>query len=167
MSEFQEYNQNPQYEENNNLYQGTDSIYISEVANYKNPTLLSSEMKYDEKDVIIKPAQYAKPKYREVKNTYEVLKPITKEVVELPTKRKKRIKTMEPVYTKTIIVNGKDELNQILLNNNFIENDMNVPIPTASTIKNLCKESLILHHIIILMRSQKMKSIKIKKNQLY
>ena len=143
MSEFQEYNQNPQYEENNNLYQGTDSIYISEVANYKNPTLLSSEMKYDEKDVIIKPAQFAKPKYREVKNTYEVLKPITKEVVELPTKRKKRIKTMEPVYTKTIIVNGKDELNQILLNNNFIENDMNVPIPTASTIKNLCKESLI------------------------
>jgi len=52
-------------------------------------------MEYDD-NMIIKSTKYEEPKYEEVHNTYEVLKPITKHVLELPIQ-------------KQIIVNNEEE----------------------------------------------------------
>ena len=129
-SSYQEYNIN-------NIEQGMESITISEFAHYKNQTL-SDEINYNEEGIIVKPPKYAKPKYREVQKTYKVLKPIIKETVTLPVKRKEKVKIIDPVYNKTIIVNGENGYN------NIIEYDQqNYPLPTQSTIQNLCKESVI------------------------
>ena len=129
-SSYQEYNIN-------NIEQGMESITISEFAHYKNQTL-SDEINYNEEGIIVKPPKYAKPKYREVQKTYKVLKPIIKDTVTLPVKRKEKIKIIEPVYNKTIIINGENGYN------NIIEFDQqNYPLPTQSTIQNLCKESVI------------------------
>ena len=135
MSEFKEYSSYPEY---NNIGQGMESITISEVANYKNPTLLSDEINFNEEDVIIKPTKYAKPKYKEVQKTYKVLKPIIKETVTLPVKRREKVKIIDPVYNKTIIINGENGYNNILE-----YNKQDYPLPTQSTIQNLCKESIV------------------------
>ena len=55
----------------------------------------SNKMEYDD-NMIIKSTKYEEPKYEEVHNTYEVLKPITKHVLELPIQ-------------KQIIVNNEEE----------------------------------------------------------
>ena len=137
MSEFKEYSSYPEYNFNN-IEQGMESINISEFTNYKNPTLLSDEINYNEENLIVRPPKYVKPKYKEVQTTYKVLKPIIKEPVTLPVKRKEKVKTIDPVYNKTIIINGENGYN------NIIEYDkQDYPLPTQSTIKNLCKESII------------------------
>ena len=137
MTEFKEYSSYPE-NNNNNIEQGMESITISEVSNYKNPTLLSDEMNYNEEDVIVNPTKYVKPKYREVQKTYKVLKPIIKETVTLPVKIKEKVKIIDPIYNKTIIINGENGYN------NIIEYDKkDYPLPTQSTIQNLCKESVI------------------------
>ena len=56
---------------------------------------ISNKMEYDD-NMIIKSTKYEEPKYKEVHNTYEVLKPITKHVLELPIQ-------------KQIIVNNEEE----------------------------------------------------------
>ena len=96
----------PEYQENdpNKAFAGTESQIFNEINNYTNPDLKASEIYYDQKDLIVQPKQYAKPKYIKEKEVYEVLKPVTKDVVKLPVKHKEKIKTTKPVYNKTIVV---------------------------------------------------------------
>lgn len=138
MSEFIEYNSYPEYNGSNDIKQSMESINISEIANYKNPTLLSDEINYNEEDVIVKPTKYVKPKYKEVQKTYKVLKPIIHEPVTLPVKIREKVRTIDPVYNKTIVLSGEEEYNNIIEYGN-----QNYPLPTQSTIQNLCKESVI------------------------
>ena len=134
----------PQYQSKyNKQYAGTESQILSEINNYQNPILSSAELKFDQNDMVIKPAVYSEAKYIKEKDTYETLKPITKQVVQLPTKTKQKVKTTKTVYNKEIILSEKDDLNQFLQNNQFFEQEIDVPIPTKSTIANLCKESVI------------------------
>mgnify|MGYP007070198160 CR=1 FL=1 len=62
---------------------------------------------------------YEKPKYQEVKNTYEILKPITKQIMELPIQTKKKIKTTKTIYQKEIKEENEEELNKILNGENI------------------------------------------------
>ena len=141
MSEFQDF---PKYESQYNTSQaGTESQVLSELNNYQNPTLLSTEMNYDKNNMIVKPAIYSQPKYMKEKKTYEVLQPITKEVMELPTKRKHKVKTTKTVYNKEIVLGDNDDLTQLLLDNAKFEQQVNAPLPTQSTIQNLCKNSVM------------------------
>ena len=98
MSEFTEYqnykeyqeNEKYQYNNNNNNLKSlvTESQIMSELNNYTNPSLTSSEIQFDENKMIVKPAKYAEPRYIKEKEVYEVLKPVTKQIVQLPTKKK-------------------------------------------------------------------------------
>jgi len=104
---------------------------------------------------------YEKPKYQEVKNTYEILKPITKQIMELPIQTKKKIKTTKTIYQKEIIVENEEELNKILNG----ENIEDIPLPTKSTIQNLIKDSIIVSNTTSskeqsnnIFKSQKLKS---------
>ena len=141
MSEYLNF---PQYQDNDNnkFYAGTESQILNELNTFQNPSLKESEIYYDQKNLIVKPQQIAKPKYIKEKEVYQVLKPVTKEVVQLPVKYKNKVKTAKTVYNKPIVVNGVDELNQILDNDTFLQ-QAETPIPTNSVIQNLCKESVI------------------------
>ena len=50
---------------------------------------ISNKMEYDD-NMIIKSTKYEEPKYEEIHNTYELLKPITKHVLELLIEKKKK-----------------------------------------------------------------------------
>jgi hypothetical protein len=141
MSEYLNF---PEYQENDNnkFFAGTESQILNELNNFQNPSLKASELYYDQKNLIVKPQQFAKPKYIKEKEVYQVLKPVTKEVVQLPVKYKNKVKTAKTVYNKPIVVNGVDELNQILDHDTFLQ-QAETPIPTTSVIQNLCKESVI------------------------
>ena len=125
-----------------NIYTGNETYTASQLQSYADPAFLSAELRnMGNQDMINKPLKYAKPKYIEETETYKVLKPITKEAVELPTKRSNKIKTTKAVYQAPIYVDGKEQLNQLLNDQNF-GYDSNIPLPTQSTINNLCTASL-------------------------
>ena len=90
----------------------------------------SNKKEYDD-NMIIKSTKYEEPKYEEVHNTYEVLKPITKHVLELPIQ-------------KEIIVNNEEELNRVLNDDNLYNEE--IPLPTKSTIQNLIKDSVVVSY---------------------
>ena len=101
----------------------------------------SNKKEYDD-NMIIKSTKYEEPKYEEVHNTYEVLKPITKHVLELPIEKKKKIKIAKTIIQKEIIVNNEEELNRVLNDDNLYNEE--IPLPTKSTIQNLIKDSEIV-----------------------
>ena len=82
--------------------------------------------------------------YEEVHNTYEVLKPITKHVLELPIEKKKKIKIAKTIIQKEIIVNNEEELNRVLNDDNLYNEE--IPLPTKSTIQNLIKDSVVVSY---------------------
>ena len=97
---------------------------------------ISNKMEYDD-NMIIKST-----KYEEVHNTYEVLKPITKHVLELPIEKKKKIKIAKTIIQKEIIVNNEEELNRVLNDDNLYNEE--IPLPTKLTTQNLIKDSEIV-----------------------
>ena len=103
----------------------------------------SNKKEYDD-NMIIKSTKYEEPKYEEVHNTYEVLKPITKHVLELPIEKKKKIKTVKTIVQKEIIVNNEEELNRVLNDDNLYNEE--IPLPTKSTIQNLIKDSVVVSY---------------------
>ena len=80
----------------------------------------------------------------EVHNTYEVLKPIIKHVLELPKEKKKKIKTSRTIIQKEIIVNNDEELNRVLNGDNL--NNVEISLLTKSTIQNLIKDSVVVSY---------------------
>ena len=121
------------------IYTGGESISNSQLGSIMDPTKLSAELKNMEGDVMDRPIKYAKPKYSEVKKTYKVLEPITKETIVLPTKESKKIRETKPVFQEPIYVSGKDGLKAALQNPDY----SNIPLPTASVINNLCQSSVV------------------------
>ena len=103
----------------------------------------SNKKEYDD-NMIIKSTKYEEPKYEEVHNTYEVLKPITKHVLELPIEKKKKIKIAKTIIQKEIIVNNEEELNRVLNDDNLYNEE--IPLPTKSTIQNLIKDSVVVSY---------------------
>ena len=69
----------------------------------------------------------------EVKKTYEVMIPIAKEAIQLPTKQSKKIRTTKPVFQEPIYLNKK-QMSQILKDNKYFGEKANIPLPTQSTI---------------------------------
>lgn len=140
-----EYSKFPQYQSViNNAYACTESQILSELNDYQNPTLTSTEIQFNENDMVVKPAIYSEPKYIKKKEVHETLKPISNEVKFLPTKTKQKVKTLDTFYNKTIILSENDDVNQILQNNQMFEQQINPPLPTQSTIANLCKDSVLI-----------------------
>jgi len=127
--------------EGKGLFEEAESKSVSIRSSHENSILTSKEKKYDPNEVIIQEQQIEKPQYQEVENTYEVLKPITKQVMELPVQVKKKIKTTKTVYRKEIVVTNDEELNKILQGEDLYQDD---PLPSNSTIQNLIKDSVIL-----------------------
>ena len=127
--------------EGNGLFEEAQSKTVSLKSSHDNSTLTSKEMKYNPNEVIVQPIKYENPQYNEVKNTYEILKPITKQIMELPVQVKKKIKTAKTVYNKEIIVNNEEEINQILNGGEIFQE---IPLPSKSTIQNLIKDSMVL-----------------------
>jgi hypothetical protein len=125
------------------IYTGNETYTSSVLQSYTtDPNLLSLEIKnMGDKDEINKSIKYAKPKYMEVKKTYEVMKPITKEAIQLPTKQPKKIRSTKPVFQEPIYLN-KDQMSQVLKDNKYFGEEANIPLPTQSTINNLCKASV-------------------------
>ena len=103
----------------------------------------SNKKEYDD-NMMIKSTKYEEPKYEEVHNTYEVLKPITKHVLELPIEKKKKIKIAKTIIQKEIIVNNEEELNRVLNDDNLYNEE--IPLPTKSTIQNLIKDSVVVSY---------------------
>ena len=126
--------------EGKDLFEEAQSKTISLKSSYDNSILTSKERKYNINEALVEPIKYEKPQYKEVKNTYEVLKPITKHMMELPKTVNKKVKTTNTIYNKEIIVSNEQELNQILNGNNLFQE---VPLPSKSTIQNLIKDSFI------------------------
>ena len=127
--------------EGKGLFEEAESKSVSIRSSHENSILTSKEKKYDPNEVIIQEQKIEKPQYQEVENTYEVLKPITKQVMELPVQVKKKIKTTKTVYRKEIVVTNDEELNKILQGEDLYQDD---PLPSNSTIQNLIKDSVIL-----------------------
>ena len=103
----------------------------------------SNKKEYDD-NMIIKSTKYEEPKYEEVHNTYEVLKPITKHLLELPIEKKKKIKIAKTIIQKEIIVNNEEELNRVLNDDNLYNEE--IPLPTKSAIQNLIKDSVVVSY---------------------
>ena len=91
-------------------------------------------------DTVDRPIKFAKPKYGEVQKTYEVLAPITKEAIQLPSKHSSKVRTTETVFAKPIVLNENMGVSTILNNN---ELGVDVPLPTNSVINNLIKDSVM------------------------
>ena len=128
----------------NGLFEEVESKTISMKSSHNNSGISTKEMKYEPNKIIYKSTKIERPKYQEDENTYEVLKPITRRIVELPLKVKKKIKTTKTVYRKEIIISNEQELNQILQEDLFKD----VPLPSKSTIQNLMQDSMINSKII-------------------
>ena len=128
----------------NGLFEDAKSKTISLKSSHNDSEFSSKEMKYNPNNIIFKSTKIESPQYQEPENTYEVLKPITKRIMELPLKIKKKVKTVKPVYRKEIIVSNEQELNQILQNDLF----QDVPLPSKSTIQNLMQDSMLESKII-------------------
>ena len=125
------------------IYTGNETYTSSVLQSYTtDPNLLSLEIKnMGDKDEINKSIKYAKPKYMEVKKTYEIMKPITKEAIQLPTKQSKKIRSTKPVFQEPIYLN-KDQMSQVLKDNKYFGEEANIPLPTQSTINNLINASV-------------------------
>ena len=131
-----------------NIYTGGNSITESQFKSLMDPTKLSAELKSMEGNEKDRPIKYAKPKYIEkIKKTYEVLEPVTNKTIVLPTKVSKKVREMKPVFISPVYVEGKDELNKALQDKQLIDNIADIPLPTASVISNLCKESVMQSNI--------------------
>ena len=138
-------------EENAGLFEEAESRTISKHSSKNSSLIASKENKYSIK--------YEDPQYQSVKNTYEVLKPITKQVMELPPMQKKKIKTAKTIIQKEIVVNNEEELNKILQGENLTNEE--IPLPTKSTIQNLLKDSIVINdNKNSLYNSQRLKSTK-------
>jgi hypothetical protein len=129
------------FKEEKGLFEEAQSKTISMTSSHNNSILTSKEKKYDPNEIVIQEQKIESPQYQEEENTYEVLKPITKQIMELPIQVKKKIKTTKTVYRKEIVVSNDEELNKILQGEDLFEE---VPLPTKSTIQNLIKDSVIL-----------------------
>ena len=129
------------FKEEKGLFEEAESKTISMRSSHNNSILTSKEKKYDPKEIVIQEQKIESPQYQEEENTYEVLKPITKQIMELPLQVKKKVKTTKTVYRKEIVVSNDEELNKILQGEDLFEE---VPLPTKSTIQNLIKDSVIL-----------------------
>lgn len=129
------------FKEEKGLFEEAQSKTISMRSSHNNSILTSKEKKYDPNEIVIQEQKIESPQYQEEENTYEVLKPITKQIMELPIQVKKKIKTTKTVYRKEIVVSNDEELNKILQGDDLFED---VPLPTKSTIQNLIKDSVIL-----------------------
>ena len=144
-------------EENAGLFEEAESRTISKHSS-KNSSLISSkENKY--------PTKYEEPQYKSVKNTYEVLKPITKQIMELPPTHKKKIKTAKTIYQKEIIVNDEEELNKVLQEVNLTKEE--IPLPSKSMIQNLLKDSIVISKDNYLIKPNNNNIINNNKNALY
>ena len=101
---------------------------------------LNSIINNMQSDTVDRPIKFAKPKYGEVQKTYEVLAPITKEAIQLPSKHSSKVRTTETVFAKPIVLNENMGMSTILNNN---ELGVDVPLPTNSVINNLIKDSVM------------------------
>ena len=129
------------FKEEKDLFEEAESKTISMRSSHNYSILTSKEKKYDPNEIVIQEQKIESPQYQEEESTYEVLKPITKQIMELPIQVKKKIKTTKTVYRKEIVVSNDEELNKILQGDDLFED---VPLPTKSTIQNLIKDSVIL-----------------------
>lgn len=163
--ENKEFHKFPEYQDNLNLKSlPTESQVISDLNNYTNPTLKASEILFDETKMIVNPVQYAEPKYIKEKQIYEERKKVIKEVVQLQPKNKKKVKTVKTIINKPIVISENEDLDKFLKENKFF-NQVEVPIPTKSTIQNLLEESLISsQNSWQLNNSQKSNNSKINKS---
>ena len=124
-------------------YDSSSQQYYSQI----NPSLFQSVSDQAQLNSVIKniqsdtPIKFSKPKYTEVPDTYKELAPITNKPIEMPTKQSKKIKTMEPVIQKTILLEDNVGVSQIF-NNDNLYND--IPLPTNSVINNLVKDSVMV-----------------------
>ena len=152
------------FKEEKGLFEEAESKTISMRSSHNNSILTSKEKKYDPNEIVIQEQKIESPQYQEEENTYEVLKPITKQIMELPIQVKKKIKTTKTVYRKEIVVSNDEELNKILQGEDLFEE---VPLPTKSTIQNLIKDSVILSNDTINNNNTVNGSIKSNPNNNY
>ena len=152
------------FKEEKCLFEEAESKTISMRSSHNNSILTSKEKKYDPNEIVIQEQKIESPQYQEEENTYEVLKPITKQIMELPIQVKKKIKTTKTVYRKEIVVSNDEELNKILQGDDLFED---VPLPTKSTIQNLIKDSVILSNDTINNNNTVNGSIKSNPNNNY
>ena len=152
------------FKEEKGLFEEAESKTISMRSSHNNSILTSKEKKYDPNEIVIQEQKIESPQYQEEENTYEVLKPITKQIMELPIQVKKKIKTTKTVYRKEIVVSNDEELNKILQGEGLFEE---VPLPTKSTIQNLIKDSVILSNDTINNNNTINSSIKSNPNNNY
>ena len=152
------------FKEEKGLFEEAESKTISMRSSHNNSILTSKEKKYDPNEIVIQEQKIESPQYQEEENTYEVLKPITKQIMELPIQVKKKIKTTKTVYRKEIVVSNDEELNKILQGEDLFEE---VPLPTKSTIQNLIKDSVILSNDTINNNNTINSSIKSNPNNNY
>ena len=106
---------------------------------------LNSIIKNMTSDTLDRPIKFAKPKYSEVKQTYEVLAPITNKTIEMPTKHSSKVRTVEPVFQQPIFLNENAGLSTVFKGDNELLD--NIPLPTNSVINNLIKDSVIQSNI--------------------
>ena len=71
-------------EEGVGLFEEVESRTLSKHSSKNNSLISSKENKHNENEIIIPSIKYEEPQYQSVKNTYEVLKPIIKPIMELP-----------------------------------------------------------------------------------
>ena len=105
---------------------------------------LNSIIKNMESDTLDRPIKFAKPKYSEVKKTYEVLAPITNKTIEMPTKHSSKVRTVEAVFQKPIYLDENAGISTIMKGGTQLED---IPLPTTSVINNLIKDSVIQSNI--------------------
>ena len=123
-------------------YDSTNTQYYSQI----NPSFFKSVSDQAQLNSVIKniqsetPIKFSKPKYTQVEDTYQELAPITNQPIEMPTRQSKKIKTMEPIIQKTILLEENVGVSQIF-NNDNLYND--IPLPTNSVINNLMKDSVV------------------------
>ena len=99
---------------NNNFYTSGQSKEISPFESYMDPEKLSRDLENMQGDVLEKPVKYEKPRYSQVKKTYEVRESITEEPVIMPERISKKIRETKPVFQQPIYVEGKEALNKAL-----------------------------------------------------
>ena len=129
-------------EEGVGLFEEVESRTLSKHSSKNNSLISSKENKHNENEIIIPSIKYEEPQYQSVKNTYEVLKPIIKPIMELPPSTKKKVKTVKTIIQKEIIINNDEELNKYLGGEEYLKEE--IPIPTKSTIQNCLKDSVIV-----------------------
>ena len=116
------------------------SIGESQFQSVTDQAQLNSIIKNMQGDTVDRPIKFAKPKYTDVQKTYEELDPIKKKTIILPPKQSTKIRTMEPVFQKPIVLDENTGISAIYNNNDLAQD---VPLPTTSVINNLIKDSVM------------------------